>query len=303
MSRIAFVFSGQGAQAAGMGKSFYDNDAEVRALYDTCEAIRPGTLEMSFCGSDEELKSTANTQPCLYLADLAAAIALKNLGVNAEAAAGFSLGEIPALAFSGAYSHTEGFKYAIKRGEFMAEAAEQNPASMAAVLKLSEESVCGICESIGGAWAVNFNCPGQVAVAHLSDKANELASAVKAAGGRVLPLKVSGGFHSPLMTSASEAFGAYLDTADIALPTLTAYSNVTGEAYADSPKALLTRQINSPVMWTKLINNMASSGIDTFIECGVGNTLKGLISKILPEARVMSATTFDEAKEAAANAS
>jgi len=302
MSKIAFVFSGQGAQAAGMGKSFYDNDTEVRALYDACEAIRPGTLEMSFNGSDEELKLTENTQPCLYLSDLAAAIALKNLGVKPEAAAGFSLGEIPALAFAGAYSHTDGFKHAIKRGEFMSEAAKHNPASMAAVLKMSEEEVCGICEKIGGAWAVNFNCPGQVAVAHLSDKAGELMSAVKEAGGRMIPLKVSGGFHSPLMTSASEAFGAYLDTADIALPALTAYSNVTGDVYSDSPRALLTRQINSPVKWTKLINNMAADGIDTFIECGVGTALKGLISKILPEARVMSATTFEEAKEAASNA-
>lgn len=305
MSKIAFVFSGQGAQKAGMGRSFYDNAEEVKTLYDAAENIRPGTIAQSFEGSDAELCLTVNTQPCLYLCDLAAAVTLNSLGVKADAAAGFSLGEIPALAYSGAYSYTDGFVHAIRRGEYMAKAAEANPASMAAILKLSDEAVIEICNSVG-AWPVNFNCPGQVSAAFtsdkLSDKLSALTSAVREAGGKLIPLKVSGGFHSPLMTSASEEFGEYLESAaEVSAPSITAYSNVTGEAYTDDVKSLLTRQINSPVLWTKIIRNMADSGVDTFIECGVGTTLKGLITKILPEAKVYSATTYEEAKEAAAN--
>nr|MBQ4319781.1 ACP S-malonyltransferase [Clostridia bacterium] len=168
MSKIAFVFSGQGAQKAGMGRSFYDNAEEVKTLYDAAENIRPGTIAQSFDGSDAELCQTVNTQPCLYLCDLAAAVTLNSLGVKADAAAGFSLGEIPALAFSGAYSRLDGFVHAIRRGEFMAKAAEANPASMAAILKLSDEAVIEICDSVG-AWPVNFNCPGQVSAAFTSD--------------------------------------------------------------------------------------------------------------------------------------
>ena len=112
MGKIAFVFSGQGAQKAGMGKSFYENSAEIRALFDGAEALRDGTLRQCFEGTAEELKETQNTQPCLYLADLAAAVALREMGIVPEGVAGFSLGELPALAFAGAYSHFDGFRLA-----------------------------------------------------------------------------------------------------------------------------------------------------------------------------------------------
>lgn len=133
MGKIVFVFSGQGAQKAGMGKDFYEKNETVKILFDSAEKIRKGTLNQCFEGTAEELKETQNTQPCLYLADLAAANALSETGVMPDGVAGFSLGEIPALAFAGAYSHLDGFQIACARGNAMAKAAAEHPASMLAV--------------------------------------------------------------------------------------------------------------------------------------------------------------------------
>ena len=130
MGKTAFLFSGQGAQRAGMGKEFYEHFASVRALFDAAEELRPGTLQQMFAGSDDELRQTENTQPCLYLADLAAAYALRDSGLQPEAVAGFSLGEIPALAFAGAYDGMTGFRLACARGASMARAGRNVNASM-----------------------------------------------------------------------------------------------------------------------------------------------------------------------------
>ena len=141
MGKTAFLFSGQGAQHVGMGKELYEAYPSVRALFDAAEEYRPGTLHQMFEGSEEALQQTENTQPCLYLADIAAALALRECGLVPEAVAGFSLGELPALAFAGAYDALTGFRLACARGSYMAAAASQHDATMAAVVKLSDETV------------------------------------------------------------------------------------------------------------------------------------------------------------------
>ena len=208
MGKIAFVFSGQGAQKAGMGKAFYEVDATVKSLFDGAEVLRNGTLSQCFEGTAEELKETQNTQPCLYLADLAAAIALSEAGITPDGVAGFSLGEIPALAFAGAYSHLDGFQIACARGKAMAKAAAEHPASMLAVMKLENAKIEEICKGFKQVYPVNYNAPGQLVVAGAKEEMDAFSKAVREAGGRGMPVAVGGGFHSPFMDEAAKVFAA-----------------------------------------------------------------------------------------------
>ena len=279
MGKTAFLFSGQGAQRAGMGKEFYEHFASVRALFDAAEELRPGTLQQMFAGSDDELRQTENTQPCLYLADLAAAYALRDSGLQPEAVAGFSLGEIPALAFAGAYDGMTGFRLACARGASMARAGKNVNASMAAIVKLPDETVERLCAAYDHVWPVNYNCDGQIAVSGDRDELERLYADVAAAGGRSMPLNVSGGFHSPYMTAAAVGFSQVLQDAALREPRVQLYSDYTARPYAGDYRDLLTRQICSPVRWKQIIVHMREQGIDTFIELGPGKTLCGLIQK------------------------
>ena len=296
MGKIAFMFSGQGAQKAGMGKDFYDNCPKVKELFDSCEALRPGTLDQCFNGSDEVLRETANTQPCLYLADIAAAISLKEAGVTPSGLAGFSLGEIPAMAFGGGYTYEEGFMIASSRGAIMGRETAKVDSSMMAVVKLTDEKVEELCSKYSDVYPVNYNCPGQLTVAGIKSQLDQLKGDVKEAGGRGIPLSVSGGFHSPFMDGASQEFGRYLQGVSVALPEITVYSNFTGMPYEGDPKELLTKQINNPVRWSKIINGMWEDGYDVFIETGVGNVLKNLVVKTLPQAKVFNVQNMEDVK-------
>ncbi len=285
MGKIAFVFSGQGAQHSGMGKEFYEHFASVRALFDAAEAQRAGTLQQCFDSDAETLKQTQNTQPCLYLTDIAAAMALKESGVTPDGLAGFSLGEIPALAFGGAYTAEDGFTIACKRGEAMAKAAAAQPASMVAVLKLEKSVVEEICAKHEGVYAVNDNAPGQVVCAGLTDALPAFNADVKAAGGRALPLAVGGGFHSPMMAGAAEEFGTAIADMNITAPKMSVIGNTYAKPYDDAIKSTMQAQIHNPVRWVDTIRLLYAEGYDTFIECGVGNTLVKLIAKIVPDAK------------------
>lgn len=296
MGKIAFLFSGQGAQFAGMGKQWYETNSTVKALFDRAEAYRPGTLDLMFSGSDEDLKITANTQPALYLADLAAAVCADEAGLTPSAVAGFSLGEIPALAFAGAYSYEDGFRLACARGGFMQQASEQVTAAMAAIVKLPNETVETLCGHYDKVYPVNYNCNGQLVVSGVPEQLALFYEEVKNAGGRALPLKVGGGFHSPFMDSASEQFGAELKNYSFHEPIVPAFSNRTAALYggADEIRPLLTEQINHPVKWETIIHKMAESGIDTFIETGVGSVLTKLMAKIETSCRAYACTCPDE---------
>ena len=295
MGKIAFMFSGQGAQFIGMGKDLYDNAPVVKELFDKAEAQRNGTLDLMFSGDENDLKQTVNTQPCMYLCDLGAARALESMGVKPDAVAGFSLGEIAALAFSGAYSDEEGFSLVCKRGEAMGKAAEKHPASMAAIIKLSNEKVEELCEK-AGAYPVNYNSPGQLVVSGTAEAIAKVSELAKAEKGRALPLKVSGGFHSPFMDEAAEEFGEVLENADIKEPEIICYSNYTAKPYEGDIKGKLKNQINHPVKWESIIRDMVDNGFDTFIETGCGNTLKKLVEKIAPECRTYAVSTKEEAE-------
>lgn len=292
MGKIAFVFSGQGDQYPGMGKELAAAYLEAAKVFDLCERQRPGTIRQCFEGTPEELSCTANTQPCLFAVELAAAAALKMQGVLPDMLAGFSLGEAAALTFAGAFDGAQGFALVTERGRLMQEAAEETNASMAAVLRLSAHEVESLCAELEQVWPVNYNCPGQTVVTAAAQQMEALAGKVRAAGGRLLPLKVGGGFHSPFMRRAGEQFARVLESAEMRQPALPVYSNVDGLPYAGGIQELkrqLARQITSPVLWQQLVANMIADGADTFIEIGPGRTLTGLIRRIDPSVSARTA--------------
>lgn len=292
MAKIGIIFPGQGAQYPGMGEKLYEAYPEIRELYENAEKIFPGITEISFHGTADDLKKTENTQPALYLAELSAALILKKNGIEASALAGFSLGEIPALSFGGAFDYIEGFRIVCKRGEFMS-ADPGVETAMAAVLKLDGETVEKICASHSGLYPVNYNCPGQITVSGTKEALNDAKAEFTEVGGRVIPLAVSGAFHSPFMDKASEEFGAFLNTCDIKSPVTTVYANRNAAPYENVVETMQA-QINHPVLWEKTVRAMAESGVDTFIEVGPGQTLSKFVQKTVPGAKTYHAETPEE---------
>ncbi len=286
MGKIAFLFSGQGAQHPGMGLDLYNNSPIAKKLFEQLELIKPGTMSLCFNGTKEELTQTKNTQPCLYCVDLATALSLYENGVTPDVLAGFSLGEIAALSFAGSMSYEDGFKIVCKRGEYMQDAGDERESSMMAVVKLDNETVESLCKKYNEVYPVNYNYPGQLVVSGLKAEMELFKLDVKEAGGKALPLSVSGAFHSPFMLSAEKRFKEYLKEFEFNLPKIPVYSNCTAVPYTQDVAALLTSQLMNPVLWQKSVENMMNDGVDTFIEVGVGKTLSGFIAKISQDVSV-----------------
>lgn len=288
MDRVAFLFAGQGDQTAGMGKDLAARSETAAKVFQVCDRLRPGTSQMCFEGPEEELKKTVNTQPCLFAFELAAAQDMRARGVCPDAVAGFSLGEVAAATFAGAFNFQDGFRAVCRRGRLMQEAGKGKGASMAAVLKLPAEAVRKLAEGFSEVWPVNFNCPGQTTVSGTAEQLESFAERVRQEGGRVIWLKVSGAFHSPLMAPAAESFLEYLQQIPVKTTDIPIWSDRTGCRYEPGEEAFrhtLASQIDHPVLWEKLIRSMAQEGIDTFVEIGPGQTLTHLVQRILPDSQ------------------
>lgn len=298
MGKIAFVFAGQGDQYPGMGKALAERYEGASQVFEMCDRLRPGTSGQCFHGTEEELKETKNTQPCLFAMELAAAKVLEEADIHPDMVAGFSLGEIAACTVAGVVDEKTGFQLVCKRGELMQQAAEQFDTSMAAVVKLSQDTVEALCGRFEQVYPVNYNCPGQITVAGLSAEMTEFAAAVKSAGGRAIPLKVKGGFHSPFMKQAAEGFAGELAKVILQKPKVTLYSNVTAQPYGAqediNEAGLLSSQIGNPVRWEQIIRNMIADGVDIFIEIGPGKTLGNMISKIDSSVKMYSVAELDK---------
>lgn len=280
MGKVALVFSGQGAQYTGMGKEICENSKAAKAVFDMADSLREGTSAQCFTADAKELSVTVNTQPCVFTVDLAVARAVAEKGIKIDCVSGFSLGEIAALAFSGMLSDEEAFKLVCKRGELMDKAAKANPGAMLAVMKLSAEEIEKICWEFEDTYPVNYNSPAQTVVATKEENVDKLIEAFSNVKGRAKRLAVSGAFHSPFMSEAAEGLMEYMSDVDFNAPEIPVYSNYTAKPYEGDFKALVKAQVENPVRWQTIVENMAEDGVDTIIEVGVGKTLTGLVKRI-----------------------
>ena len=287
----AYVFPGQGAQFTGMGKDLYESSAKAKTLFDQADDILGFKLtKIMFEGTADEQKQTKVTQPAIFLHSVA--VALANDTFQPDMVAGHSLGEFSALVANKTLSFEDGLRLVSKRATAMQHACEINPSTMAAILGLDDKVVEDICASIDDVVvAANYNCPGQLVISGTMKGIEIACEKMKAAGAkRALPLQVGGAFHSPLMEPARTELAAATESTTFAQPICAVYQNVNALPSTDiaTIKKNLIAQLTAPVRWTQSVQNMVKDGGKTFIECGPGKVLQGLVKKIAPEAEVSS---------------
>ncbi|MGG1633620.1 ACP S-malonyltransferase [Paenibacillus sp. NRS-1760] len=297
MSKIAFVFPGQGAQAVGMGKDAYDAFDRSRAIFEQAdEALGFSLSQIIFEGPEDTLKQTANTQPALLTVSVALLEALEGRGLKPDFVAGHSLGEYSALVAAGVLSFEDAVRTVRARGQFMEQAVPSGLGAMAAVLGAERDTLAALCAAItaeGSAVELaNVNCPGQIVVSGTAAGVDAVVQRGKEEAGakRVIPLEVSGPFHSSLMKPAAVNLQATLGDIAMKDANVPVVANVTANAVtsADEIRGLLVEQVYSPVLWEDSVRYLVEQGVDTFVEIGSGTVLAGLIKKVDKNLRVIS---------------
>ena len=301
MSKIAFIFPGQGSQSVGMGANFVTNDEKAKQFYDRADAALGFLLsDIMLNGPQEKLTLTYNAQPALLTSGVMIADQLQQAGIKPHYVAGHSLGEYSALVVADVLTFDAAVQTVHKRGILMDKAVPAGQGAMAAILSLDGDKLATICQDVSAAGEVvqvaNFNCPGQIVISGTKQGVDEACIKAKEAGAkRALPLVVSGPFHSSLMQEAADQLAQVVDQVMMQTPTIPVVSNVTSEILVevDDIKHELVQQVTSSVQWQQNVEKLIAQGVTVFIECGPGKVLTGLVKKI--NRNVKTYCVYDEA--------
>lgn len=298
MGKTAVIFPGQGAQYVGMAKDFYDNFEDSKKVFDEADEVLDIELKKICFEENDDINKTEYTQPAMVAAEVAIYEHLKNAGLKADVFAGLSLGEYSALVAAGAMPLEDGIKTVRRRGILMQNEVPLGMGGMAAVIAMDADKIAEICENTPGKVQIaNYNCPGQIVISGEAEAVKAASAALAEAGAkRVIPLNVSGPFHSQMLVPAGEKLYDFLQDIKIANDFAPYYCNADAEEITDAAKVkeLLKRQVYSSVRWQQTIENMIADGVDTFIEVGPGKTLTGFMKKINREVKSINIATVDD---------
>lgn len=298
MSKIAFIFPGQGAQYVGMGKEFYENNAKSKEIYDAASDAVGFDLKALCFEENEDINITEYTQIAMLTTEVAMMQAVLELGIKPDVTGGLSLGEYSALVASEVMSFEECAKVVRKRGIYMQDEVPVGQGGMAAIIAMDADKILEVLEKVDGVVGIaNYNCPGQIAISGEKAAVDQACELLKEAGAkRCIPLNVSGPFHSPMLKGAGDKLAKELEVVtvnEIATPYVT---NVTGDFVKDSKevKELLAKQVYSSVKWIQCVEAMLADGVDTFIEIGPGKTLSSFVKKINKEVTILNVDKYDD---------
>lgn len=291
MSKLAFIYPGQGAQYIGMGQEFYEQTEVGKRTWDKASRLLGFSMPDLCFKENEQLNITEYTQAAMVTVSIAMTKVLEEKGVRPDVTAGLSLGEYAALYAAGVMSEEDAITVVRQRGMLMQEAVPTGIGAMAAVLALENKTIEDVISDIDDVWIANYNCPGQTVISGKKEAVDLACEKLKAAGAkRTLPLNVSGPFHSGMLTEAGEKLGKVLETVSLNQPAIPYVANVTAEYVTDvsAVKELLKKQVSSSVRWQQSVEAMIAGGVDMFIEIGPGKTLSGFMKKINRSVQVMN---------------
>ena len=297
MSKIAFIFPGQGAQACGMGKDFYEQTETGKRIFDKATQLMGFSMPQLCFEENDRLDITEYTQAAMVTASIAMMRVLEENGIKLDVAAGLSLGEYCALAAAGVMSDEDAIRTVRQRGILMQEAVPVGEGAMAAILALDAAVIEEVTGAMEGVWIANYNCPGQIVISGEKAAVEEACEKLKAAGAkRAVMLNVSGPFHSGMLTAAGEKLGQVLSRVELHEPRIPYVANVTAQYVksAGEVKELLTRQVSSSVRWQQSVEAMIGDGVDTFIEIGPGKTLAGFMRKISRDVKTLNVEKLED---------
>ena len=297
MSKIAFIFPGQGAQACGLGQDFYEQTETGKRIFDKATELMGFSMPQLCFEENDRLDITEYTQAAMVTASIAMMRVLEENGIKPDVAAGLSLGEYCALAAAGVMSDEDAIRTVRQRGILMQEAVPVGEGAMAAILALDAAAIEEVTGAMEGVWIANYNCPGQIVISGEKAAVEEACEKLKAAGAkRAVMLNVSGPFHSGMLADAGEKLGEVLSQVELHEPQIPYVANVTAQYVksAAEVKELLTRQVSSSVRWQQSVEAMIADGVDTFIEIGPGKTLAGFMRKISRDVKTLNVEKLED---------